>query len=91
MVLHVNGIHAVNVMFCQCDELHHAGDRVQQLMRFELYPATMTDPSTCATFRAMEQFHRLTLQSKIPAYDYYMTLNHTTDNTEVQVTWVRRQ
>ena len=56
-----------------------AGDRTQQLLRAELYGASITDPSTFCTFRALEHFHMQTLQSKITAYDYYMTLEKLTD------------
>lgn len=36
----------------------------------------------------LEQFHMLTLQSKITAYDYYTTLTKLTDNTGVGKTYV---
>ena len=86
--MHVNGIHPVEIYFCECDSMSDTGSHVQQLLRRELYPATTTDPTTCMTFRALEQFHGLTLQSKITIYDYYLSLNHLTDNTGVEVTWV---
>ncbi|EKM49499.1 uncharacterized protein PHACADRAFT_106782, partial [Phanerochaete carnosa HHB-10118-sp] len=69
VVLHTNGFHPVNLQFCQ----------LQQLLRYELYPATLDDPTTCCTFRTLETFHLLTLQSKLMAYDYYITLTKLTD------------
>lgn len=81
LVLHTNGHHPVNLLFCNCDKVHQSGDRVQQLLRAELYPATLTDPTTYCTFRMLEQFHVLTLQSKISAYDYYISLEKITDNS----------
>ncbi|KAF7792933.1 hypothetical protein EIP86_004036 [Pleurotus ostreatoroseus] len=56
LVLHTNGHHPVNLLFCNCDHLHKSSDRVQQLLRAELYPATLTDPTTYCTFRMLEQY-----------------------------------
>ncbi|KAI0703791.1 hypothetical protein BC835DRAFT_1230192, partial [Cytidiella melzeri] len=80
MVLHTNGFHPMTLQFCQCNLARQAGSRYQQLLRAELFPSTVLDPSTCCTFRLMEHFHLLTLQSKISAYDYYHTLAKLTDN-----------
>ena len=91
MVLHTNGIHPVTVLFCECDNMRHAGTHVQQLLRRELYPATITDATTCATFRLLETFHLLTLQSKVTAYDFYLTLEKLTDRTGVNKRYVSLQ
>lgn len=88
VVLHTNGFHPVNVQFCQCDQVQFAGTRVQQLLRFELFPATLEDPSTCCTLRLLETFHVLTLQSKITAYDFYLTLEKLTDELGVRRRYV---
>lgn len=58
---------------------------INQLLRFQLYPATVIDPVTAATFRVLEFFHLNTLISKISAFDFYATLSRKTDNTGVQV------
>ena len=87
MVLHTNGWHRVKMMYCQCPT--QAASKVQQLLRYELYPATIVNPSTCATLQMMKTYHALTLQSKITLYDYYITLNKMTDATGVDVKWVR--
>ncbi|GJF00836.1 hypothetical protein PsYK624_171380 [Phanerochaete sordida] len=65
MVMHTNGFHSMTVQYCQCDKQYRAGTSVQQLLRYELYPATLDNPSTCCTFRLLETFHMLTLQSKV--------------------------
>lgn len=88
MVIHTNGFHPITLLFCQCDRISRAGDRVQQLLRAELYPASLTDPTTFCTITALEHFHRLTLQSKITAYDYYMTLQAATDVTGIEKQYV---
>lgn len=89
MVMHTNGWHKVAVLYCHCTDLARAGTHVEQLLRHQLFPATLTGPSTCATFRALETYHALTLQSKVTVYNYYITLNNLTDNTGVDVKWVR--
>ncbi|KAI0772180.1 hypothetical protein BC629DRAFT_1595397 [Irpex lacteus] len=52
-------------------------------------PATLTDPTTCATFAVLEHFHITTLQSKITAYDYYSALEKLTDNTGLGIRYDR--
>lgn len=81
MIMHTNGFHPVSLQFCNCNQVHRAGTRYEQLLRAELFPSTALDPTTCCTFRMLEQFHLLTLQSKITAYDYYTTLSVLTNNT----------
>ena len=88
MVLDVNGWHSVALFYCKCDRLSQAGTRLEQLLRYELYPATLGEPSTCGTFRLLDTYHALTLQSKITVYDYYLTLNNMTDPTAASITWV---
>lgn len=83
VVIHTNGLHPVTVQYCQCAQLQTAGSVVQQLLRYELYPATLEDPSTCCTFRLMETFHMLTLQGKITAYDYYISLQKLTNRNGI--------
>lgn len=88
MVLHTNSWHRVNLCYCKCSKVPDAGTHVQQLLRYQLYPATLTDPSTCTTFWLLEAYHALTLQSKITVYDYYHTLNNMMDNTGTNIKWV---
>ena len=88
LVIHTNGFHPVTLQYCQCSQLAAAGDTTEQLIRSELYGATLTDPSTFCTLRVLEYFHLLTLQSKITAYDYYMSLQKLTDVTGLQKRYV---
>ncbi|GJF00735.1 CxC2 domain-containing protein [Phanerochaete sordida] len=81
LVIHTNGLHPVTILFCHCSKIVAAGDRTEQLLRAELYGASLTDPTTFCTFCVLEAFHTLTLQSKITAYDYYMALQSHTDIT----------
>ncbi|KAH9855406.1 hypothetical protein C2E23DRAFT_724163 [Lenzites betulinus] len=80
-VIDVNGRHVVALSFCGCDKASEAGDSVQQLLRFNLYPATDCEPNTAFTISLLEHYHIQSLQGKISMYDYYTTLERLTDNT----------
>lgn len=79
-VMHTNGLHPICVLFCRCSNAASSPSRVDQLLRAELYPATLTDPTTCFSFQCLKQFHLLTLQSKISGYDQYLATQYLTDN-----------
>ncbi|KAF7377213.1 CxC2 domain-containing protein [Mycena sanguinolenta] len=70
VVLDNNGIHVVNVDFCGCPD---APSEVAQLLNIGWYPATHTNPSTAATLSLLGRFHKLNLQARLPAYDFYNT------------------
>ena len=88
-MLHTNGIHLVNVCFCACDNTARCGDRVEQLLRFRLLPATTTDPQTASTFALLESAHVLSVQSKLSLYDFYLSIEILTDATYVSDVKVR--
>jgi hypothetical protein len=81
VVIHVNGIHLVNVDFCGCTL---APVQRRQLLRGGWWPATALDPQTCTTFAALNLFHLLSLQGKLSAYDFYRSLEYATDNFGLQ-------
>ncbi|KAJ7736393.1 hypothetical protein B0H14DRAFT_3097541 [Mycena olivaceomarginata] len=83
-VIHDNGIHFVAVDYCGCAQAHEAGTWTQQVLRRSWFPATNVEPQTCATFRALETFHIMTLQGKVTTYDYYSGLEKLTDNTGME-------
>ncbi|KAJ6469546.1 hypothetical protein C8R47DRAFT_989403, partial [Mycena vitilis] len=82
--LHVNGIHTVNVDFCGCEFAADAGEPHIQLLRGGWFPATHDRPQTCATLEVLEQFHQLTLQSKVTMYDFYIVLERLTNNAGIK-------
>lgn len=77
-VLDSNGIHDVGLDFCGCGT---GGTMVQQLLRFRLYPATVQNPNTAATFRVLRNFQLLSFESKCSVREYYQTLVRESDNT----------
>lgn len=83
-VIDINGRHLVSLAFCNCDNAAKAGNIVEQLLRFDLYPATDCEPNTVFTFGLIEHYHIQSLQGKVSMYDYYTSLERMTDNTGTQ-------
>ncbi|KAH7906735.1 hypothetical protein BJ138DRAFT_1219206 [Hygrophoropsis aurantiaca] len=77
VILDTLGIHTVALDYCNCES---AVSHIRQLLRFELYPATVTDPKSAATFRVLEHFQMLSFESKGSAFEYYRTISRLTDN-----------
>ncbi|KAF8991711.1 hypothetical protein BDQ17DRAFT_1392943 [Cyathus striatus] len=68
VVFDISGIHPVSVNFCGCMT---ANAKHIQLMRAKWFPTTITRPQTAFTFDCLDYSHKLSLQSKITAYDFY--------------------
>lgn len=88
-VLDASGIHSVHVRFCGCVSSDIIGDDVQQLMRAEWYPATISNPQTCFTFGLLRLWTILSAESKLSAHHFYATLRRVTDNTNTENLVVR--
>lgn len=82
-VVHNNGLHQIDILFCGCNLTTIHGNRVQQLLRRCLFPATKTDPQSGATFSLLESAHVLSVQSKLSLYDFYISIEMLTDATRV--------
>src|SRR5215470_7471589 len=80
-VVHTNGVHSLIVRFCGCGHLEDASLYRVQLLRMYWFPASLDSPRTAFTFDFLNTFHVLTLQSKISAYDYYLSVTRLSDNT----------
>ncbi|KAF8577085.1 hypothetical protein K439DRAFT_1649163 [Ramaria rubella] len=80
IVLDTTGIQSMSVDFCNCD---CADPYYIQLLRSEWFPASVANPTTVVTFQCIELFQCATLQSKISTYDFYSTIEHLTDNTDI--------
>ena len=84
-VIDTTGIHRISVDYCDCERKCHLPI---QLMRARLFPATVINPKTAATYRVLEQFHLLRTQSKVSAYEFYNALARCTDNVQPESTKV---
>lgn len=87
-VIDVGGIHEVSVFFCGC-ERELLGDKRLQMLRAGWYPASMTDPQSCATFRALDQYHMLHLVGGLNVHDWIKSAERLTDATKVNTPPVR--
>lgn len=84
-VIDLNGVHSVNVNFCQCTST----PEYRQLLQVGWYPATPLQPQSCATLQVLRHFHLLNLQGKLPGYSFYKALEYQTDNTGLDKVPVR--
>lgn len=87
-MLDSHGIHEVTARYCGCERALLASKRAQ-LLRIRWYPATVTDPTTCATFRALEEFTLLNLKGALNVHNWIGALAMRTDGTKVSLTPVR--
>lgn len=78
IVIDVHAIHAVGLDFCGCE---YATNRYRQLLSARLFPATVNDSRTAATFSVMGLFHLLSFESKVTAFEFFHTVARRTDNT----------
>lgn len=78
VVIDSHGMHTVAVDFCGCQTAQTA---VRQLLRLRWFPATVSEPSTAFTYRVLEQFQLLSLESKLSAYEFYNSIARRSDNT----------
>lgn len=77
-ITHTNGVHSTRIQFCGCPG--HP-EKVDQLIRSDLFPATTEDPKSAFTFAVLRDFRMHNLQSKCGAYDYVTSIRRLTDNT----------
>ncbi|KAJ7889257.1 hypothetical protein B0H13DRAFT_1888092 [Mycena leptocephala] len=77
MVIDTTGVHQIQYRRCGCDR-SDTSNPVQELLRNAWFPATATDPDTCATFKCLETFRYLNVVANVNANDFVMTLERLT-------------
>jgi CxC2 like cysteine cluster associated with KDZ transposases len=82
VVIHSGGVTPVGLDYCGCAS---GSSHIIQLLRHRLFPATVGDPKTAATFEVLERFQMLSFTSKISAHDFMMALQRLSDNTGTEV------
>jgi len=75
VVLHVNGTHIVNVVFCGCNG---APTHRKQLLEVGWWPSTLLESQTAATMSLLWSFHIWNLQGQISPTDFYYGLKQMT-------------
>ncbi|KAF7335028.1 CxC2 domain-containing protein [Mycena venus] len=77
-VMDTTGVHTVHYRFCGCARSDKANN-LAQLLRNTWYPASFTDPDTCATFRVLDFFRLLNVVRNTNACNFVTTLERLTD------------
>lgn len=91
IIMHVNGLHRVNVDFCNCGSMENPSPHPRvQLLRMAWFPATFERPKTAFTFDLLKLFHKVTLQGKTTLYDFYLAILQVSDNLEIDKSTVRK-
>ncbi|KAJ7899713.1 hypothetical protein B0H13DRAFT_2336971 [Mycena leptocephala] len=80
-VIHTNGIHQIRYKYCLCTRSQTLGDNhnLSQLLRNTWFPATVTDPTTCATFNVLNLFRLLNVVGNVNCHDFIGTLERMMD------------
>ncbi|KAK7022477.1 CxC2 domain-containing protein [Favolaschia claudopus] len=81
-------VHEIQIHYCKCAKSDEA-DNIEQLMRNRWYPATVTDPGTCATFRTLETYRLYNVVGNLNVRDFVTTVERATDTTASSgMTWL---
>ncbi|KAJ7109543.1 hypothetical protein C8R43DRAFT_848675, partial [Mycena crocata] len=78
VVIDTTGIHSVHFRYCGCKR-HHNANEIEQLMRGGRYPASITDPGMCATFKVLDLFRLLNVVGNMNVHDFIQSLERLTD------------
>ncbi|KAJ7429220.1 hypothetical protein B0H11DRAFT_2167516 [Mycena galericulata] len=78
VVIAESAIHKVAYRFCGC-ALADSSNNLCQLLRNAWFPATMTDPDTCATFSVLDLFRLLNVEGDANVHDFIGALERKTD------------
>lgn len=73
-------IHQLRIRYCKCSKSDQA-DNLAQLLRNAWYPATITDPGTCATFKTLEAYRLYNVVGNMNVNDFIHAMERATDAT----------
>ncbi|KAJ7115521.1 hypothetical protein C8R43DRAFT_1138146 [Mycena crocata] len=77
-VIDVPLIHRVRYQYCKCQKASHSNN-LQQCLRNKWYPATVTDPATCATFASLETFRLQNVVGNMNVNDFITAMERQTN------------
>ncbi|KAJ7695523.1 hypothetical protein B0H16DRAFT_1351007, partial [Mycena metata] len=75
VVLDTTGIHQIKYRRCGCDRADHLN---QELARNAWFPASATDPDTCATFKVLDTFRLLNVVGNVNTHGFVTVLERLT-------------
>ncbi|KAF9495381.1 hypothetical protein BDN71DRAFT_1482663 [Pleurotus eryngii] len=76
IVITSHGLIPVSIDFCDCMRVDHD----VQLLESRLFPVTILNPRTTATFEVLWLFQLLMFSSKVSGYEFYQSLARLTNN-----------
>ncbi|KAL1684796.1 hypothetical protein GGG16DRAFT_119464, partial [Schizophyllum commune] len=71
-------LHTVHYRYCSCRGLRSLNS-VKQLLRNQWYPATVTDPETCITFKALDTFRLASVHANVNVNNWLKAIEERTD------------
>ncbi|KAJ8494663.1 hypothetical protein ONZ45_g13153 [Pleurotus djamor] len=77
VVITSHGVITCHLDFCNCGT---AASKPRQLLAAQLFPATVIEPRSAATFEVLRLFQLLSFSSKVSGYEFYQSLVRLTDN-----------
>ncbi|KAJ7106113.1 hypothetical protein C8R43DRAFT_906269 [Mycena crocata] len=77
VVVDVTVIAKIKYKLCGCD-LSDSANAFRQFLRNAWFPASATDPDTCATFSALEFFRHLSVVGNMNTYDFVRSIERKT-------------
>ncbi|KAF9493993.1 hypothetical protein BDN71DRAFT_1565991 [Pleurotus eryngii] len=77
IVITSHGLMPVSIDFCDCAK---AVAHDVQLLRSQLFPATVLTSRTAATFEVLRLFQMMSFNSKVSGYEFYQSLVRLTNN-----------
>lgn len=77
VVVDTTGVHQIRYRRCGCDRSDTMNPR-QELMRNGWFPATATDPDTCATLKMLEAFRLYNVIGALNCHDFVTALERMT-------------
>ncbi|KAK6993086.1 CxC2 domain-containing protein [Favolaschia claudopus] len=81
-------LHEIRYMYCKCSKSDTA-DNLEQLLRNAWYPATVTDPGTCATFKTLEAYRLYNVVGNMNVRDFVTSLERISDPSAASgMTWL---
>ncbi|KAJ7025856.1 hypothetical protein C8F04DRAFT_967249 [Mycena alexandri] len=79
-VIDTTGVHEIKYQFCACS-CSDTATNLKQFLRNAWYPASFTDPDTCATFKVLDTFRLLNVVANVNARDFVTALERLTNAT----------
>ncbi|KAJ7138480.1 hypothetical protein C8R43DRAFT_1089333 [Mycena crocata] len=81
-------VHQLHIRYCGCSKSDHA-DHLEQLLRNAWYPASVTDPATCATFKTLDAFRLYNVVGNMNVHDFIHAMERGTDaKASTGMTWL---